>query len=510
MKNNLKWLLIMLSFGVFVSNVNAEETEYVKIVDNDGYSISVDVTHDGMPSLNMTLNGMEEKENTRYYVKFVNENDEMPALEESKYGCDISQFSSFSGNNWHDVASHNNEIYVENDWYMLSGYNYAYVVRGYEGDAKKEYRYYCEITKEPIKVNRPDLPKLGERYDIFFHNGDYGETKNSMHVSPTFPYRGTTESHMLNVKIGVINDNNVLSKLANNTSDSLTSLMEYAKNNDGKVYQLVDNTYVLENTGLDIIPNAYYYIYTSYENENGLYRDLSDIAVVQANEYGYYLSTDVRWLLPEVSDNWKQLIAKMTSNEKDSLRTLYNLNVEANNNIITVSTQKDDKTYTIDYTYKDGIVSASASSEETYYILGNVSNSYVLNYVSEILHYNTKEFRNWLNTIDDSNLSLQKDGIEYTNKVYKTTEGKDIEYYSDLKINIDNGINAYYTSIQDSEVPKAEITNKEELKQDTTNVETTVENPKTGLYVSLGVLVIAICSGVFYIVYRKKNYFNKI
>lgn len=53
------------------------------------------------------------------------------------------------------------------------------------------------------------------------------------------------------------------------------------------------------------------------------------------------------------------------------------------------------------------------------------------------------------------------------------------------------------------------VDEKGETKEET-NVETTVENPSTGLYISLGIVGLAVCSGIFYIVYRKKNYFKRI
>lgn len=505
MKNNLKWLLIILTFGIFTSNVNAEETEYVKTVDNDGYSISVDVAHSGTYfDLNMILNGMEEEEDANYYVKFVNGNDEMPTLEWSEEdGCNDDLWNSDKSlmDNWYSVELdgriyEKGHISVDNDWYMLSEYNYAYVVKSHQ----EGFHNYCEITKEPIKVARPDLPNLGERYNVSLF-----ASSNRAFVFELFPNDGNTGSHTLNIKVGIINDNELLSKLAYNTSDSLTSLMEYAKTHEGKVFRVADDDNEW-NYDLDIVANAYYYIYTTYENEDGLYRDLSDVMVVKANDIGS-LYVDFDWDI--YSTKWEQLVEKMTSNEEDSLSSLYNLNVVANDNIITVSTEKDDKIYTMTYTYKDGIVSASASSEETYYVLGNVVNSYVLNYVSEILHYNTQDFRNWLNTIDSNNLSLQKDGIEYNNKVYKTNEGKDIEYYSDLKINIDNGISSYHTNIQNPEVPKAEIINKEESKQDATNVETTVENPNTGVGMGVtGICGIIVIIGYFFT--KRKNHFNRV
>lgn len=42
------------------------------------------------------------------------------------------------------------------------------------------------------------------------------------------------------------------------------------------------------------------------------------------------------------------------------------------------------------------------------------------------------------------------------------------------------------------------------------SVEETVENPPTGLYISLGILIVAIVGGVTFILSKKKNYFSKI
>lgn len=90
-------------------------------------------------------------------------------------------------------------------------------------------------------------------------------------------------------------------------------------------------------------------------------------------------------------------------------------------------------------------------------------------------------------------------------KVISTNE-KVVLTYTD---NSDEDYEVTLTSSPSIQLTKVE-TNNNTNTTTSTNVETTVENPNTGLYVSLSILFVALSGGIVYIVYRKKNYFNKV
>lgn len=92
---------------------------------------------------------------------------------------------------------------------------------------------------------------------------------------------GETGSHELNVKIGLIKDNNLLKILFKSEAGSLGKLLEYAKTNDGKIIKNKDIEFNYINIGnFDVMDGAYYYMYTYYTNEDGLYRNLDDIKII--------------------------------------------------------------------------------------------------------------------------------------------------------------------------------------------------------------------------------------
>ena len=148
----------------------------------------------------------------------------------------------------------------------------------------------------------------------------------------------------------------------------------------------------------------------------------------------------------------------------------------------------------------------------------------LLNIVAAYYGYDVTEFANWLDTemLKDSNtLDLGNDGIEFTTQSAITTaEGvtvtPNIDYISfkTLKVNVECGIPAFHTDVTTPEptpdVEESEPTPDVEEPTPTPDVEGTVENPNTGLYVSLGVLAIAIVGAITFVSSKKKNYFSKI
>ena len=267
-------IIFLLVCFVFIGlgKVNAEE-----------YSISVDIESSGSHSdLKMYLNG--EFEDRLYYVKLVNENDPKPSITSAKTGEvsaeDITKLKAVS-------TDRNGEININDDWYMLKGYNYAYVVKCMGTDS-------CEVVNDnPIEIEKPMLPSYTNRYKITFVAKELQAYSNFPDGRPF----GINGSHTKVIKLGKITDNDVIRKLAKSESDAISSLMNYAVSADGQTFETNDSNLTTDTSSVAIEPKAYYYVYVTYKNDDGLYRDLSDVTVAQGvmHDGTALLSTDIDW-----------------------------------------------------------------------------------------------------------------------------------------------------------------------------------------------------------------------
>ena len=260
------------------------------------FKIDVSVTD---RALNMLLSSGNVKEGTRYYVKFVSGKDEK--LNDLPKNVDSVEANPMNNNRttWNLITTFDVKKYVtvNQDWYMLKGYDYAYFMAC---NSEK-----CVASDEPIKVERPSLPELSKRYEVF--NYEFGSQVGSdaLFVVPNFPWRGKDGSHQINVKIGKINDEKLLYSIYKGEKDALVNLMEYAKKNNGITTSANDTDFYRDPLLLEtelkgvkfdsskIENEAYYFIYTEYENSDNLYRDLSDITIAQGKNRS--LSYDIKW-----------------------------------------------------------------------------------------------------------------------------------------------------------------------------------------------------------------------
>jgi len=263
MKKKILFVFVLLVSIMFmgIEKVNAEE-----------YNISVEIEQQTV--LKMKLNGINNK--NRYYIKFEKDSGaqiNVPSYDElfkTDYSGDITK--------WVPVID--GDILISNDWYMLN-YNYAYIV---SCDSSNKT---CSLGSNPIKVEKPSLPELGQRYKLYiFSQGSSGS------VRPQFPNYGTNGSHIIQVKIGKVNSNDVLNKFRTGSADRLQTLLDYAKQNDGICYEIKEDQ---EIQPTNLAKGTYYYIYINYKNDDGMYRDdLGDITIGYVDDGGT-LTNDIDW-----------------------------------------------------------------------------------------------------------------------------------------------------------------------------------------------------------------------
>lgn len=278
--------LVVMSMFIFIGKVNAEE-----------YSIDVSIgknaTGDNInPPLTMTLNGNLDSSKI-YYVKLVNSGDAKPSIT----SVSSAEDSSTDITRIKAVNKDTKEININADWYMLNGYDNAYVVECAGTNS-------CSVVNDtPIKIEKPKLPSYTNRYKIIF-------VAKNLQAYSCFPDGhpfGTNGSHKKIIKLGKITDSNVIRKMAKSESDAVSSLMNYAKSADGETFEISDTKLSVDTSKVVVDANAYYYVYTTYENSDGMYRDLSDVTIAQGymNNGNALLTTDVKY---NISDDSKSSV----------------------------------------------------------------------------------------------------------------------------------------------------------------------------------------------------------
>ncbi len=252
MKKFLSFLLVVAVTFIGVITVKAEDYKIVANV-NDS-------------TLKMTIEGAFDFTNYAYYIWLANENDQAPAL-----GNVDSSNDSIIGN-WSYFSEDSIEIPVRDDWYLLKGYDYAYIQkRNRETD---EY----SLVASKIKIERPSLPSNKKRYS--FSNVIDGMLNRFIE----FPNAGETGNHKLYTKIGKITDTSLLKEYNNNKFDNL---FIYAKNdNNGKLTSCTFGTSNNDCYGgnsnyklTDIEIGSYYYVY--FYMDDPLYRDVSAVLIAE-------------------------------------------------------------------------------------------------------------------------------------------------------------------------------------------------------------------------------------
>ena len=265
-------LCIILLVSLFIGSVK------VNALDPNKYTISV-FSSTGSVGGKLELSVEEDFGDNSLYVMFMKDSSSKPTnvpSNKSEINYDPDDITKWK--NIYD-AGETNIINIKYDWYMLDGYNYAYFL---ECDSST-----CKLSDSAYEIKKPNLPELGQRYQITFFNNE-----KELNVFPYFPIVGENGSHKIIVKIGKINDNNVVYQVYKN--NSLSSLLEYAKTAEGVTTSFSDkNQSNISFEELNIENGAYYYIYTTYENTDGTYRDLSDVAIAMGEYNG--LTNDVKY-----------------------------------------------------------------------------------------------------------------------------------------------------------------------------------------------------------------------
>lgn len=226
----------------------------------------------------ISVSGIQYKENHNYYFILSNSN-VLPT------GDNVRTFS---------VIPATNKSYSINSYIELSGDIYAWFYEEYYQNGKQ--------TKEQfsaVKLERPALNSVGSRMHAYFFN-EYSSTYLDEFYS-------SADSRTLKIKIGYVNDINILKNIRDKKANCLVDLLNYAKNADSVYFTQIPlgkSDSITNN--FTIKDKEYFYVYMELDDENGKYYPIEDVSLYQgcvgasvgANLFDY-LDNSFKWELDE-------------------------------------------------------------------------------------------------------------------------------------------------------------------------------------------------------------------
>ena len=205
----------------------------------------------------------------------------------------------------------------------LKGDLYFWLVEKFK-DENKETQVATAIKGK--KIERLQNPKYAELFTISFFSNSYTQ------IIFNCPHNDKNQ-RKFQLKVGKINDENILKKIKNNTSDSWPSLTTYARS-ASSIYNKTLTTNGTSGCGYkedksivsrDQLENEeYYYIYALLDDENGKYNPIEAVTISQASIYdngSFYLfllgSEDFKWEEFDENEEPDNKPTNQSTNEKE-------------------------------------------------------------------------------------------------------------------------------------------------------------------------------------------------
>jgi len=260
---NLLFIIAIMFIGII--SVKAERvTDFSKL----GYEIvGINETSHAHPYLKIKgldeyLGDIDDEDDDYDYLVYVSNNSNLPTdvthenYFKEEYNMDLLSF--FLGENGWDIT----------DYYVIRGDLYFTIYEIKFSD------YSIAPVTEPMKIERLSRLPLEKRTEgVFAFDGTV--------ISNNEP---AVMDQNVNYKIGKINSDKLLRDLKNNKASAIEELFQYAKNDVNGVNGVTtDGVNDKQINNPNLIDGEYYYVYLSYDTENGKYIDLEDVWVTQAS-----------------------------------------------------------------------------------------------------------------------------------------------------------------------------------------------------------------------------------
>lgn len=206
----------------------------------------------------LNISGITELSN-HSYAAFITSNSTEPTLE-------LDEYSHITNSNMYFSESSSIENFLEKTGDLY--YWLCEEQRNYE-TGEIEHKFIISAKK----IERPALKNLGSRMKCYFFSDGTSTYLNEANDA---------DSRNIKLKIGTVTDNSILLAIKNKESNALSRLLAYAKNANsiytGTVPLGKSNTIT---SNINILDEAYYYVYMILDDENGKYYPVEDISLYQ-------------------------------------------------------------------------------------------------------------------------------------------------------------------------------------------------------------------------------------
>ena len=179
-------------------------------------------------------------------------------------------------NNTLDININADELYARNCDFYGSVYGSTY----------KDGKYITKELVPPTKITKPSKETWGNKMQF-----DFWDDRTYVAVNEPTSYVQQS-GHLV---IGQITDDKIFDNFRNNTSDKFEKLVEYASAKNNKVTEITldfskrsgsgGTNQIIETMsakGLDLKHDAYYYIYSTLDGNNGKYNEVTDVDICRA------------------------------------------------------------------------------------------------------------------------------------------------------------------------------------------------------------------------------------
>lgn len=177
-----------------------------------------------------------------------------------------------------------------------------------------------KILIESQKIERPDLfPVLGERVHIYF-----SRSNTSTYL---FAPHNNKLARTIRIKVGKINDIEILKQIKENKPKALENLLSYAKKNKGSytgtiIYDIYKTSGIAESltSKMNLENGEYYFAYIELDDENGAYYPVEDISLYYAKnttDLIRYPKKEFVWNIKEDINNSEQEEPKQEYKEEE-------------------------------------------------------------------------------------------------------------------------------------------------------------------------------------------------
>lgn len=327
-KGILIFTIIFFMLIFFPTIVNATDvtykTEFYSSIDTAIYVNGLD-------------NNLEEGYNYYIYITQDNTTDVDTVISEVNVAhCDSLKYDAEKNQFYLKVSAHNMGIFEK------AGDYYAFIVKG-----KITHKDTFSLMDGPTKLERPQLLANGKRITAYF-NKDGAVYYISQYAYHTKMYR---TDRKVKFYLGKIEDENILKKLSENTSDAYDILYDYAKKNADYLYSgafdttatgTLDYNIWKDYTGLK--NGEYYFVYYKLDDENGKYAEMDDVQAYTFNNSGVlekfskYVVNDDKEQSPGTTDT------KPTGDSSNKNQNNNNSGASNNGSSNNTIGKKDDKT----------------------------------------------------------------------------------------------------------------------------------------------------------------------